>query len=47
LRLSDKSHVSNGGLGALGVVGVLLLIGILVLVMGYGNVSIKGGQSGS
>jgi hypothetical protein len=43
--LSEQSATQGSALIGLAVIGVLALIGILVLVMGYKNVTIKGGPS--
>ncbi len=45
--LGDRPRTAGSALVGLAVVGVLALIGILVLVMGYKNVTIKGGPAKS
>jgi hypothetical protein len=45
--LGDKASKQGSALVGLTVVGVLALVGILVLVMGYKNVTIKGGPPSS
>lgn len=44
--LGDESSAQEGALIGLTVLGVLALLAVLVLVMGYKNVKISGGQPG-
>jgi hypothetical protein len=43
VALGESSGAPGSGLVGLAIVGILSLVGILVLVMGYKNVTIKGG----
>ncbi len=43
--LGEKANSAGSALIGLSIVGVLALVGTLVLVMGYKNVTIKGGSS--